>query len=56
MNWYMHYTVHNPAMMFAYGETPLWQWVTATPIIVDIFFTIRFVIVDIYFPRAIIDF
>lgn len=43
MNWYMHFSVHNQAMMFAYGEQTLWQWVGTTPIIVDVFFTIRWV-------------
>ncbi|KAG4070645.1 hypothetical protein HA402_013565 [Bradysia odoriphaga] len=41
MNWFSHFSVHNPVMLFAYGEQPFYQWVSTTPLIVDIFFTIR---------------
>ena len=39
-----HFTVHNIAMEFSYGEQTLWQWVSTAHIFVDVFFTIRFVI------------
>lgn len=51
MGWYMHFTVDNPAMMFAYGETPLWQWVSTIPIIVDVFFTISGLLLSYNFLR-----
>ncbi|XP_055312462.1 O-acyltransferase like protein-like [Sitodiplosis mosellana] len=38
--WYNHFTVHNAAMMFSYGEQPLWQWVMTASTIIDVFFTI----------------
>lgn len=40
--WFNHFTVHNVTMTFSYGEQPLFQWISATPIIVDVFFTIRY--------------
>lgn len=51
MNWYMHYTAHNPSMIFAYGEQASWQWVTALPIIVDVFFTISGLLLSYNFLR-----
>lgn len=42
--WFNNFTVHNATMTFSYGEQTPWQWVSTSPIIVDVFFTIRFVI------------
>lgn len=36
-------------MTFSYGEQALFQWISATPIIVDVFFTIRFEIFHFIF-------
>lgn len=41
--WFNHFAVHNLTMTFSYGEQVLWHWIGATPIIVDVFFTIRLV-------------
>ncbi|KAJ6613713.1 hypothetical protein Bhyg_17720, partial [Pseudolycoriella hygida] len=40
MNWFSHFSLHNPVMMFAYGEKPIYQWLSTTPLLVDTFFTI----------------
>ncbi|XP_055322371.1 O-acyltransferase like protein-like [Sitodiplosis mosellana] len=49
--WFNHFTVHNVTMTFSYGEQTLWQWVSATPIIVDVFFTISGLLLTYNFLR-----
>ncbi|XP_037032707.1 nose resistant to fluoxetine protein 6-like isoform X2 [Bradysia coprophila] len=51
MNWFSHFSVHNPVMLFAYGEQPFYQWASTTPLIVDIFFTISGLLLSYNFLR-----
>lgn len=49
--WFNHFSVHNVTMTFSYGEQALFQWISATPIIVDVFFTISGLLLSYNFLR-----
>lgn len=40
--WFSYYTVNNAAEVFVLGEQLKWQWLSTAPLIVDIFFAIRY--------------
>lgn len=39
--WYMYFTVHNKTFLISYAEKTFFQYVSSSPILVDVFFTIR---------------
>lgn len=39
--WYSLYTINNATEVFALGEQLQWQWLSTSPLVVDIFFIIR---------------
>jgi len=42
--WYMYFTVHNKTMLISYAEKVFFQYVSTAPLLVDVFFTIRYII------------
>lgn len=43
VTWYMYFTVNNKAFLISYAERIFFQYVSSAPLLVDVFFTIRWV-------------
>lgn len=41
--WFMYFTVHNKTVLITYAEQAFFQYVSSAPLLVDVFFTIRWV-------------
>jgi len=41
--WFMYFTVHNKTVLISYAEQAFFQYVSSAPLLVDVFFTIRWV-------------
>lgn len=41
--WYMYFTVNNKTFLISYAEKVFFQYVSSAPVLVDVFFTVRFV-------------